>query len=319
MVEDKGVQVIVTMPGESYSGDSPPLSPTEQMLRRELQVDVDYLAITVGERNLWRFSGLQRAADFIADRFESAGLAVRSIEVPVEGKSCRNLEVEIPGGGRRNEIVVVGAHYDTVADSPGANDNGSGIAAMLALARRFAGRTSARTLRFVAFVNEEPPYFQSDSMGSLVYARNCRRNDDTIVAMMSLETIGYFTDEPGSQKYPFPMQLFYPSTGNFIGFVGNYASEKLVRESVRIFRERVPFPAEGAAMPAWIPGIGWSDQWSFWQCGYPALMVTDTAPFRYPFYHTPDDLPDKMNFDGFARVVAGLNQVVAYLANDYGR
>ena len=133
--------------------------------------------------------------------------------------------------------------------------------------------------------------------------------------MLSLETIGYYVEEEESQRYPPPFSLFYPSTGNFIAFVGNVKSGPLVREVVGSFRRHAKFPSEGAAFPGFIPGVGWSDHWAFWQEGYPALMVTDTAPFRYPAYHSPQDTPEKVKYDQMARVVGGLGKVIADLAN----
>ena len=205
--------------------------------------------------------------------------------------------------------------------SPGANDNGSGVAALLALARRFAGKSFPRTLRFVAFVNEEPPMFQATGeMGSYVYAGRCRANGDRIEAMMSLETIGYYSNTPHSQRYPLlGLGLLYPTTGNFVGFVGNVSSRALVREAIGQFRQHAQVPAQGAAMPSIIPGIGWSDQWAFWQHGYPGIMITDTAPFRYPHYHAASDTPDKLDYDTMARVVQGLEKVIDHLARSNSR
>jgi Zn-dependent M28 family amino/carboxypeptidase len=188
------------------------------------------------------------------------------------------------------------------------------VAAVLALARRFAPRKVDRTLRFMAFANEEPPFFRTEDMGSRVYARRCAERGEKVVAMLSLETIGFYDDRPGTQHYPPPFGLLYPSRGNFIGFIGNTASGSLVRRAVAAFRRNEPFPSEGAAMPESISGVGFSDQWSFWREGYPALMVTDTAMYRYPFYHRAQDTPDKVDFDRLARVVRGLEHVVAVLA-----
>jgi Zn-dependent M28 family amino/carboxypeptidase len=229
------------------------------------------------------------------------------------------LEVELIGDSLPREIVVVGAHYDSVLDCPAANDNGTGVAALLSLARRFSGRTADRTLRFVAFVNEEPPYFQTEEMGSWVYAKQCRKQNEAVTAMLSLETIGYYSDQPDTQQYPAPFGLLYPSTGNFVAFVGNIGSGDLVRQAVGSFRQHEPFPSEGGALPEFTPGIGFSDHWSFWQEGYPALMVTDTAPFRYPYYHTPEDTADKVDFERTARVVRGLEKVIVDLASPAGR
>ena len=193
-----------------------------------------------------------------------AGYQVRWDNYEVQGKTCSNLEAEL--GGASQKIVLIGAHYDSVFGSPGANDNGSGVAALLALARRFAGIHNSKTVRFVAFVNEEPFYFQSAEMGSFVYAGRCRERGDQISAMISLETIGYFSNRPGSQRYPAPgLGLLYPRTGNFIGFVGNVASRALLRTAIDEFRRQAQIPSEGAALPPMVPGVGWSDQWSFWQ------------------------------------------------------
>jgi Zn-dependent M28 family amino/carboxypeptidase len=226
-----------------------------------------------------------------------------------------NIEAEIVGGARPGEIVIVGAHYDSVVGSPGANDNASGTAAVLALAKRFAGRKCGRTLRFILFTCEEPPYFQSPSMGSAVYARRCRERNENLTAVISLETIGYFTSEPQTQQYPQPFGLFYPSEGDFIAVIGNVGSRKLVREVIESFRRHAEFPSEGGAVPGEITGVGWSDHWSFWQEGYEAVMITDTAPFRYPHYHTADDTPDKLNYDHMARIVDALEPVIDDLVN----
>jgi hypothetical protein len=165
----------------------------------------------------------------------------------------------------------------------------------------------------VAFVNEESPYAHTEEMGSWVYARRCRRRGENVTAMLSLETIGYYSDAPGSQKYPPPVGLLYPSKGDFIAFVGNTRYGGLVRQAVAAFRRHELFPSEAGALPEAIPSIGFSDHWSFWQEGYPALMVTDTAPYRYPYYHTSEDTVGQVDFERTARVVRGLKSVVTAL------
>src|SRR5438874_403031 len=308
------------MPGKNVSAAGP-LSPDEVVLREELRANVQKLAGEIGERNMWHYAQLNAAADFIEDSFSRTGLRTRRESYQMRGQSCHNIETEIPGS--RPEIIVIGAHYDSVFGSPGANDNGSGAAAVLALAQRFAAReteqssprwTPNKTLRFVAFVNEEPPYFLSGEMGSLVYARRCKERGDKISAMISLETIGYFSDAPHSQTYPSPgLGVFYPSVGHFIGFVSNIHSRPLLRRVITLFRNHAKIPSEGASLPAFIPGVSWSDQWSFWQHGYPAIMVTDTAPFRYPYYHSSSDTPDKLDYDRFTLVVSGMEKVIQNL------
>lgn len=305
--------MMISMPGESYKGTLKPLTEQEIALRDALRRDVEQLAGKIGERNFIKYQSLVASADFLEESFQSAGYKVERQGYDIENQRYYNLEVEIPGGKQADEIVVVGGHYDSVVGSPGANDNATGAAAVLALARMFSGKKPAKTLRFVEFVNEEPPFFWTSDMGSLVYAKRCRERSEKIVSMLSLETIGYFSDKKGSQQYPPPLNLFYPSTGNFIGFIGNTGSSKLVRDAIASFRRRAEYPSEGAAIPASLPGVGWSDQWSFWQHGYSGLMVTDTAPYRYPYYHTPEDTPDKVDYDRMTRVVAGLEKVIAEL------
>lgn len=302
---------MVRMPGRSFSGATQPLTAEETKLRDELRRDVQALAGEIGERNMSHYPQLQAAADYAEHAFATAGFQPRRDRYEINGKACDNIEVEIRGSP---EIVVIGAHYDSVFGCPAANDNGSGVAALLALARRFAGQATTRTLRFVAFPNEEQPHFLRREMGSLVYANRCKQHGENVVAMISLETIGYFSDAHGSQHYPLPgLNLFYPDRGNFIGFVGNVDSRALVRETLGAFRRHATIPSEGAALPGAVPGVGWSDHWSFWQNGYPAMMVTDTAPFRYPDYHEPTDTPEKLDYDSMARVVSGLEHVVRAL------
>ncbi len=306
---------MIRMPGKSFRGPLPPLSKDQLVLRDELAGDVHQLAGEIGERNVERYANLTAAADFIERSFFAGGLRPRRLGYIMGDKICDNLEVHLPGMGS-TQIVVIGAHYDSVSGGPGANDNASGVAALLALSRRFAEKRCTREVRFVAFVNEEPGHFQTQHMGSWVYANECKRDGEQIVAMISLETLGYFSQASGSQNYPVPLLgMIYPNTGNFLAFVGNVSSRALVKQAIGTFRRHAEFPSEGAALPENIPGIGWSDHWSFWQHGYPAIMITDTAPFRYPHYHAATDTPDKLDYDSMARVVEALTFVIEELAN----
>jgi Zn-dependent M28 family amino/carboxypeptidase len=279
-----------------------------------LRSHIDMLAGQIGERNVWRYGALQQAADYIGNTFAASGYAPRLQTYEVSRLPISNIEAVLPGSTRPDEILIVGAHYDTVGECPGANDNASGVAATLELARRFALSPRPRTIKFVAFVNEEPPFFKTAQMGSLVYATAAQERGDRIIGMLSLETMGCYSEEKGSQQYPAPIGLVYPDTGNFIGFVANVQSTRLLLKARRAFRRRTSFPLQSAALPDAIPGVGWSDHWAFWQAGYPALMVTDTAPFRYPWYHTPQDTPDKIDYEKLGQVVDGLEAVVSALA-----
>lgn len=282
-----------------------------------LKKHIAQLAIKIGERNLTKYKSLCKAADYVEGELKSYGFTTERQTFDVRGLDCFNISAEIKGTTKPDEILIIGAHYDSAEGTPGANDNGSGTAAMLTLAQHFKESKSDRTLRFVAFTNEEPPYFQTrDQMGSWVYAVKCRMEDQNIVGVISLETMGYFTDKENSQKYPPPLDRLYPSTGNFIGFVGNIGSGKMQRRVLKSFKANSKVPAEGAALPGNLPGVGWSDHWSFWQEGYDGIMVTDTAPYRYPHYHKASDTPNQINFPVFAKVVEGLVAPIEVLLKD---
>lgn len=306
---------MIRMPGQSYQGPLPPLTDEQRALEKELRSHVQMLAGQIGERNVVHHERLIMAADYIRTTLAGAGYEVRRQPYEVAGKICENLEAEVLGSRRPGDIIVIGAHYDSVQGSPGANDNASGVAAILGLARAFAKTTPTQTLRFVLFANEEPPFFQTEHMGSRVYAKRSRERGEKIVLMLSLETIGYYSDEPGSQHLLFPLNLIYPSTGNFIAFVSNVENGRLVRQLVGSFRQRAQFPSEGGALPGLTPGVGWSDHWAFWEEGFPAVMVTDTAPFRYPAYHSHNDRPELVQYERMARVVSGLQAVILEIEN----
>jgi Zn-dependent M28 family amino/carboxypeptidase len=301
------------MPGESYSGRLPPLTEEEEALAVALRTDVQQLSDRIGPRHLFAHDRLRMATEWIAGRFESSGRSVSRQTFHSfdsgggDAAACENVEMIQLGVSEPDEIIVIGAHYDTVIGCPGANDNASGVAALLGLSAALANDELERTVRFVAFANEE---HERQARLRPHGARRRRPREGRPRA----RGVGYDTDEPDSQAYPPPLGEIHPSIGNFVAFVGNVASRELVRRSVDTFRKQVQFPCEGEALPEDVPGVGWSDHWSFWQEGYPALMVTDTAPFRYPHYHLPTDTSDKLDYERMARVVAGLERVVRALA-----
>lgn len=301
------------MPGRQYHGEMKAFSPEEEILSQRLRSHVERLAGEIGQRHMEDFGSLELSATYITDSLTSAGYEVRMLPYTDEGLEVNNIEAELKGSS--GDLVIVGAHYDTVPGTKGANDNASGVAAVLELARIMNGHRPLRTVRFVLFANEEPPYFKTDRMGSHVYASSLKAQGQKVSAMLSLETIGFYMDAPGSQLYPSPLDLFYPDTGNFIAFVGNMGSRRLIKQVIGAFRETVDFPSEGAAVPGFLPGVDWSDHWSFWQNGYPGIMVTDTAPYRYPHYHTGGDTPEKLDYTRMARVVIGLEGALLRLAS----
>jgi Zn-dependent M28 family amino/carboxypeptidase len=281
-----------------------------------LRAHVTALSAEIGERNVFRPAALQAAADYITEAWRRQGYQVVPQVYEARGVKSANLEVTRLGKTRPGEIILIGAHYDSVHGSPGANDNASGVAALLEISVLFAGIEPARSVRFVAFTNEEPPFFLWREMGSLVYARAAQARGDDIRLMVSLEMLGCYRDEPGSQHYPPLFRHFYPDRGNFIACVSNFRSRRLMHRAVSVFRAHSDFPIEQTATFFWIPGVAWSDHFSFWRRGYRAFMVTDTAFFRYPYYHTPDDTLEKIDYLRMARVAEGLFSSFAALALD---
>lgn len=309
------VYFITVMPECSYSGPPPALTQQEKVTHDNLQAYVLELAENIGERNLKNYPQLIQSAEYIEQQFQKYNYQVQSQSFNVTGKTVRNIVAELPGKTVPSEIIVIGAHYDSVIGSPGANDNGSGVAVMLEIAGLLASQELARTIRFIGFVNEEPPFSFTSDMGSYNAANHSFNNKENIVAMFSLETIGYFSDEARSQFYPAPLSLFYPETGNFIAFVSNINSRALLRQSVKSFRKHATLPSEGLAGPNWIDAINLSDHWSYWRQGYQALMVTDTAMFRYPYYHTSNDTKDKIDYLRLTKVTTGLAAMLIDIAN----
>jgi Peptidase family M28 len=300
------------VPGRSHSGLLPPLTDEERALAGLLRRHVETIAAR--EHNLRHYDELEKVARYIESTLTSYGHSVGRQEFFFDDSAVRNIDVVIePRADITNpEVIVVGAHYDSGVGTPGANDNGSGVAAVIELARLLRDRAGTGTcrIRLVLFVNEEPPYFKTEDMGSLHYARALKQRNERVVAMYSLETIGFYSSEPGSQRYPAPFNLIFPDRGDFVAFVGTPYARALVWETIRSFRSHTAFPSIGGVAPNAVPGIDWSDHWAFEQLGFPALMVTDTAPFRYPHYHQFTDTPDKVDMESLARVVKGMERVI---------
>lgn len=278
-----------------------------------LALHVSELAGAIGERNVFRPRAYAEAADYIQSTWRGQGYDVSVQEYDAGGYRCANLETTRIGT-RPGQILLIGAHYDSVRGSPGANDNASGVAAMLELSRLFAAVQPTVTVRFVAFANEEPPFFMTRDQGSVIYARAARARGDDIRLMICLETVGYYTDDVGSQHYPPLFKFFYPDAGNFIGFVSNFRSRRLMRLVADTFRATSDVPLQQVATFACVPGVAWSDHRSFWRQGYPAFMVTDTAFYRYRFYHSQADTPDKLSYPQFAAMTQGLYSALLQIA-----
>ena len=268
---------------------------------------VNTLAQEIGVRSYRDPSQLGCSADYITRQFDSFGYPVVNQSFRFQGNDYRNIIAELRGSSAPESILVIGAHYDTVRTTPGADDNASGIAGLLGLARHFSDKPLRKTVRFVAFSLEEPPAYRTRNMGSYHYARSLKEGNELVEGMICLEMIGFFGDRKGSQHYPFPfMNLVYPREGNYIAMVGNRASRNFTRRTATHFTRATDLPAVTLNAPALVIGIDFSDHWSFNKFGYPALMVTDTAFYRNPHYHQSTDLPETLDFDRMDKVVQGL-------------
>jgi len=303
-----------TAASSAANSPGPAANPEWAALASRLESHVTELAGTIGERNVFRPQALHAAADYIRGQWAAQGYRVVPQSYEALGVSSENLEITLTGTSRPDEILLIGAHYDTVQGSPGANDNASGVAALLELSRMLRDAKPSRSIRFVAFANEEHPFFYGGGMGSGVYSKAARARNDDIRLMISLEMLGYYSDAPGSQRYPPLLRHFYPDRANFIAFVSDLASRHRLRELVQAFRAHSDFPAESLATFTFVPGVSWSDHLSFWRENYRALMVTDTAFYRYAHYHRASDTPEKLRYPEMARVVTGLQAAIGDLA-----
>lgn len=320
-----------TMPGESFSAPTPAETPQQRALADALRGHVEMLSVQIGRRHLGEHGNLQRAAAYLDQTLAAMGYAVRSHAWEQDGKPVRNLEVEIPGSRHPAEIILMGAHYDSARQSPGADDNASGVAALLEVARLLHPTSDpsfapppGRTVRLVFFTNEEPPFFANQTMGSWKYAHAARNRGhpgsrgENIVAMIALDSIGRFSSEPGSQRYPAIVAGQFPTRGDFLGFVTRHEDARLLHAAIAAFRKNTPVPSQGASAPSFLEGIWYSDHWSFWQFGYPGIMITDTAFFRWgDDYHAPGDTIDQLDFLTLAHITNGLRDIVITLADPH--
>lgn len=278
-----------------------------------LESHVFYLSERIGDRSVFKYQKLQEAEQYITEQFNACGYNVEFQEYSVYNKKSKNIIATKIGKIRPEEVVIVGAHYDTCFN-PGADDNASAVAGLLELAKALSDQPTNRTIRFVAFVNEEPPFFKTPEMGSRVYVKIAKERKEDIKAVIILEMIGYYSSKKDSQKYPPLFGLFYPNKANFICVVGNWNSNWLVREVRTGFKKGTEFPIETFVGPSFIAGVDYSDHWSFWKEGLPAVMITDTAFYRNPHYHSASDTYEKLDYKSMAEVVRGLESVLIELA-----
>ncbi|MEW6332788.1 MAG: M28 family peptidase [Thermodesulfobacteriota bacterium] len=275
----------------------------ERMLYRH----VEELSVTIGSRSVFEYDRLLAAKEYILASLRGMGHTPVLQDVPYQDRTYSNIIVTLPGKTRPGDVVVIGAHYDTVGGSPGADDNASAVAVLLEMARRLKDHPPDRTLKLLFFTLEEPPVFRTESMGSFVYARDARNRQERIRAMVCLEMLGYYSDREGGQSFPLPfMSLLFPSTPNFIAVVGNFASRSLVNAVSDSLRAGCSVPVETLTTLGFVPGVDFSDHRSFWKMGYPAVMVTDTAFYRNPNYHRETDRIDTLDFNRLSALLEGL-------------
>ncbi len=283
----------------------------ETLLRRHVEV----LAGEIGERSVRRPAALARAADYVRAVFREARHSVTEQSYDYAGLRVANIVAVPPGTDEAAPFYVVGAHYDTVAGTPGADDNASGVAVLLALAARFADRPPPVPLRLVAFTLEEPPAFATRHQGSRVYVRTLRRNGAPVRGAIVLEMVGYTR---AAQSYPLVLRWAgYPRRGDYIGIVANRRSRAFGRTVLRGFERTPDLPVESLFVPfdGWLlPDTRLSDHASFWDAGWPAVMVTDTAYFRNPHYHGAGDRPETLDIPFMGRIVQALERALAMLA-----
>jgi Zn-dependent M28 family amino/carboxypeptidase len=293
-------------------------SGTDVELKEGLFRHVDCLAGLIGERHLGKPAAFAAAATYVEQQFASVGYSPTRETYMASGHQVANIVAELPGGDRKNELVILGAHYDTFGTTPGADDNASAVAVMLEVARLLQPTTPARTVRFVGFACEEPPHFYTGEMGSQVYARQCKARGEKIVGMLCLEMVGFYSTEPGSQRIPpgIPRALHWaiPKRGDFLAAVANLHSICLLWQFRRGFKHSVQFPLFTFALPESIHEIRLSDNSSFWDQGYPALMLTDTSFLRNPHYHLPSDTPETLDFERMTLVTLGVAGGIRRLA-----
>jgi Zn-dependent M28 family amino/carboxypeptidase len=278
-----------------------------------LKQHVYKLSHEIGDRSIFNYEKLKEAENYISQQFQSFGYSVELQEYALYGNRVRNIIATKLGHKKPQEIIILGAHYDTCFN-PGADDNASAISGLLEVARFLYDKPTSRTIKFISFVNEEPPFFKSEDMGSRVYVREAKEKELDIKTVIILEMIGYYSDRPNSQRYPPILGMFYPNKANFIAVVGRFGLARLIREIVIDFKKATNFPIESVVTFGFITGVDFSDHWSFWKDGYPAVMITDTAFYRYPPYHTQSDTYEKLNYAGIREVTKGISSVLIELA-----
>jgi Zn-dependent M28 family amino/carboxypeptidase len=278
------------------------------------------LSETFYPRSYTHLANTEGVADYIKQHLEQSGAAVfsQSFDVTEPDKpagriyTCQNV-IGVFGAGKGRRLVI-GAHYDSFGATPGADDNASGVAGLLELARLFGHKSPDREIELVAYATEEPPFFRSQQMGSYFHAKMLADSGTTPAGVLILEMIGYFVDSPKSQRYPVPgMNLIYPTRGNYIAVVGNMSQTGFTGRVKSIMKGATPLPVYTLSGPTLLPGIDFSDHRNYWKFSFPAVMITDTAFYRNNHYHELEDTADTLDYNRMADVVRGVFAVAKVL------
>lgn len=297
------------------SSPPPEPQPTDGLDQAYLRGVVGVLSEDIGPRNFRYLENLNKTKMYIAEQFKDMGYTPVFQKYTVRGRVFANVVISL--GPSDAPLLVVGAHYDTYNDTPGADDNASGIAGLLLLARKLKSveHTLKKRIELVAYTLEEPPFFRSTEMGSFVHAANLHKSNANVIGMICLEMIGYFSEKQGTQSYPLGfMKLVYPSEGDFIGVVSNFGSGNL-KSVVKRGMAKAGIPVETLSAPKSVAGVDFSDHLNYWQFDYKAVMVSDTSFYRNPHYHELTDTIDSLDFTAMARVVEGVFVAALELAD----
>lgn len=298
------IALLIYINGSPGNGENQLAGISATDIESNLRVHVQKLANDIGERHFEAPNSLEQTIQYIESKFVDYGYTPQKHPVAAD---YFNIVAEKKGNLEPDKIIVIGAHFDTVWLSPGADDNASGIAVLLELAHIMAKYDTDNTIRFVAFTNEEQPFANTELMGSRVEAVNSARKQENIDVMFSLEMLGFYSSEPGSQHYPSPLNWFYPDTADFIAMISNISSAQSLLSALHEYRKQATFPMQGLIMSEkLVPDIRRSDHAQYWDVGYPAIMITDTAFYRNPYYHTVGDLPRMLDYRSMANVTLGL-------------
>ena len=305
------VWIVLARPAMVHQADSLTDAPrvNEELLYQHVKVlSVDYLP-----RDYAHLENLNAAAEYIKQQFESMGLEVAEQKYTVNNQEYKNLITSL--GPQDGPKLIIGAHYDVAGPNPGADDNASGVAGLIELVRLLKNESLKKNITLVAYTLEEPPFYATNSMGSYIHAKSEREQGSNIELMISLEMIGYFSEEKGSQRFPLKLlKLFYPGKGNFIAVVDRLSSG-WARDVKTGMAKHMSIPVYSINAPLIIPGIDFSDHRNYWAHGYDAVMLTDTSFYRNTAYHTDGDTLDRLDYMKMAEVVQGVFAYVKELSN----